>query len=242
MISKLKKLWSYISHKRKRSLFSLLLLLIVSSFLDAVSIGALLPYLTILISPEKLSIQLAQFGLSSIVNFVNSTNGILSLTILMAILIVSSSMIRLFTTWFLTKTSFAIGSDLSELIYRKTLFQPYLVHVNRNSGEFIDAIHGKINVVIYQVINPLLTLISSVVILSAVFSILILINPYAAIIPMLIFGSIYAILMAFVKKSLYINSLKISNHATEVIKILQEGLGGVRDVILDKTQEIYCSK
>ena len=36
------------------------------------------------------------------------------------------------------------------------------------------------------------------------------------------------------------NSIQIKNQSMEVIKILQEALGGIRDLILDNTQKIYC--
>ena len=45
--------------------------------------------------------------------------------------------------------------------------------------------------------------------------------------------------IVFSKNILKKNSKKISKEQNRVIKVLQEGLGGIRDVILDNSQEIF---
>jgi ABC-type multidrug transport system fused ATPase/permease subunit len=54
-------------------------------------------------------------------------------------------------------------------------------------------------------------------------------------------GVIYVIVMLLTRKQLARESLKISQSASKVVKILQEGLGGIRDIILDGTQDAYTS-
>ena len=67
-----------------------------------------------------------------------------------------------------TRLSFATGADLSISIYRRTLYQPYSVHVSRNSSQVISGISGKANTVIYATIVPALTLISSSIMLFTI--------------------------------------------------------------------------
>jgi ATP-binding cassette subfamily B protein len=42
------------------------------------------------------------------------------------------------------------------------------------------------------------------------------------------------------RKRLLINSQTVARESTQVIKSLQEGLGGIRDVLIDGSQEFYC--
>ena len=42
------------------------------------------------------------------------------------------------------------------------------------------------------------------------------------------------------RRNLRRNSQRISSEQTQVVKALQEGLGGIRDVLLDGTQPVYC--
>jgi len=51
---------------------------------------------------------------------------------------------------------------------------------------------------------------------------------------------LYWVITFFTKKSLQKNSQLIANESTQMVKSLQEGLGGIRDVLIDGTQEFYC--
>ena len=51
---------------------------------------------------------------------------------------------------------------------------------------------------------------------------------------------IYAICIGLTRYTLLKNSKKISRQSNKVIKVLQEGLGGIRDVLIDGSQDVYC--
>ncbi len=70
---------------------------------------------------------------------------------------------------------------------------------------------------------------------------LIAIDPSIAMIAFGGFGSLYIIIMLATKKKLAHDSARVSHEANQVTKALQEGLGGIRDVLLDGTQETYCT-
>ena len=54
------------------------------------------------------------------------------------------------------------------------------------------------------------------------------------------FGLIYILIILLTKKQLMLDGKRISRETTNVIKSLQEGLGGIRDVLIDGTQSTYC--
>jgi ATP-binding cassette subfamily B protein len=54
------------------------------------------------------------------------------------------------------------------------------------------------------------------------------------------FGLIYLLIIALTKKRIAKDSKCIAKESVEVIKAIQEGLGGIREVLLDGTQEVYC--
>jgi ATP-binding cassette subfamily B protein len=54
------------------------------------------------------------------------------------------------------------------------------------------------------------------------------------------FASIYLSIILFAKDKLRKNGVCVAYESTRVIKALQEGLGGIRDVLIDGTQEAYC--
>jgi len=140
----------------------------------------------------------------------------------------------------MTRLSFATGADLSLNIYRRTLYQAYEVHVSRNSSEVINGIITKTGTVIGGVISPILSLISSIVLFVGIMGALFAINPTIALSASIGFGLLYWIVIHYTKTHLKNNSQTIADQSTQIIKSLQEGLGGIRDVLIDGTQQFYC--
>jgi ATP-binding cassette subfamily B protein len=151
-----------------------------------------------------------------------------------------AGVMRLLLLWASTRLSFATGADLSISIYRRTLYQPYRVHCDRNSSEVINGISGKANGVIYNIIVPTLTLISSGIMLIAILITLLMVQPIIALVSFSGFGLIYVVIIRLTHKRLLVDSKCVARESTQVIKSLQEGLGGIRDVLIDGSQEIYC--
>jgi ATP-binding cassette subfamily B protein len=139
------------------------------------------------------------------------------------------------------RLSFAAGTDLSLKIYRRTLYQPYAVHISRNSSEIINGITIKNSEVIFYIISPALTLVSSIIVLIAIIATLLSVVPMVAFVAFGIFAAIYGLIIRLTRNRLKADSENIARESTNVIKILQEGLGGIRDVLLDGTQETFCA-
>jgi ATP-binding cassette subfamily B protein len=151
-----------------------------------------------------------------------------------------AGVMRLLLLWASTRLSFAIGADLGISIYRRTLYQPYAVHVARNSSEVISGISGKANGVIYSIILPVLTLISAGIMLSAILMALLSVEPLIALVAFGGFGLIYMVIIRLTRKQLLTDSQCMARESVQVIKSLQEGLGGIRDVLIDGSQATYC--
>lgn len=225
---------------RQHQFLLLMVLTLISTFMEVVSIGAVLPFLSVLIDPEKvfnyplIKDHAPLFAISS------AEQLILPLTVGFIIFSLISGGIRLLLLWASTKFAFANGADLSIEMYRRTLYQPYSVHISRNSSEVVSGIISKVNGVVFSVILPMLALISSVVLLIAITLTLLFINVIVAITVIFVFGGCYLIITSLSRHRLKKNGKLIAYEQTQVVRALQEGLGGIRDVLLDGTQAIYC--
>lgn len=218
----------------------LFLLMICASLAEVVSIGAVLPFLGVLTAPERVfDHQLAQ-PLIQALNFTEPKQLLLPLTAAFAFAALFSGVMRLILLWAQTRLSHAIGADFSISIYRRTLYQPYAVHVARNSSEVISGISGKANSLVHYVILPVLTILSSLMILLTILVALVAIEPVVAFSAFAGFGAIYVVVIFASKNRLARDGQRISHEQNQVIKALQEGLGGIRDVLIDGTQSVYC--
>ena len=234
------RLWRHITNRRRSQFGLLLILMIGASFAEILSIGAVLPFLAVLTDPEKIFQLPAAQPFIRAAGMTSSSQLLLPLTITFGIAALFSGVMRLLLLWASTRLSFATGADLSISIYRRTLYQPYSVHVSRNSSEVINGISTKANSVIYSIIMPILTLFSSSIMLVAILIALLTLNPVIALSAFGGFGLIYVFIIKLTSNQQLINSKCIARESTQVIKSLQEGLGGIRDVLIDGSQAAYC--
>jgi ATP-binding cassette subfamily B protein len=214
--------------------------MLLASFAEILSIGAVLPFLGVLTAPERIFEMPVAQPIIQALKLTEPKQLLLPLTIAFGLAALIAGTMRLLLLWASTRLSFATGADLSINIYRRTLYQSYAVHCARNSSEVIDGISGKANGVIYSIIVPALTLISSSVMLVAILIALLMVQPAIALVAFGGFGLIYIVIVRLTRKQLMADSKCVARESTQVIKSLQEGLGGIRDVLIDGSQETYC--
>lgn len=215
-------------------------LMLFSGIAEVVSLGALLPFLAALSSPEQVLAQPKLAPILEWLDIVSSEQILFPMTLLFVAAAVSAAGIRLLLLWSSTRLSFAAGADLGIEVYRRTLYQPYSVHIARNSSDIIAGITGKVAGLVYGGLLPAVAVASSVVLIVAVMSALLAIDPLVATLSAVTVGVAYGLITRWTRRRLEQNSQRIATDQTLVVKALQEGLGGIRDVLLDGMQEFYC--
>ena len=234
------RLFSHLSSLRRKQLWILCLLMIFTSLAEVFSIGAVLPLLTVLTVPQQFfEHSLAQpfieaFGIRS------ADQLLLPITVIFGLASIIAGAMRLLLLWVMTRFAYATGADLTINVFRRTLYQTYSVHVSRNSSSIINVMVSKVNASIQSTIIPILTLISSSIMLIVTLSFLLIIETKMTLITFGGFGLIYGLIVLFTSNILVSISHRIAREQSQVIKLLQEGLGGIRDILLDGTQELYC--
>ena len=232
-------LWGKLNLNRKRQVFLLILIMLLSSISEVITLGAIFPFLAVLSSPETVfNSPYAQYFIHFL-KIESADQIVLPIALVFALAAFVSGLIRIFLLYFLTKVSFSIGVDISEEIYRRVLHQPYFIHTTRNSSELINGIVNKTHMVVNGVILPLLTIVSSIVLLTGIVLTLLAVDVSITLVILFGFGFVYMCILLFTKNKIKNNSKVIALESTKAVKLLQEGLGGIRDVIINSSQEYY---
>ena len=239
LIDMFKELWFHINPSRRRQFYFLSFLMIFASLLEVISIGAILPFLGALTEPELIYQHPLMKPIIELTNITSPSQLLLPTTVIFIISAILAGSVRLLLLYSLTKLSFMTGADLSINIYRRTLYQNYEVHVGRNSSQVINGIISKTGTVISGIIAPMLTLISSLLMMIMTIYVLFIIDAKIAFSAISGFIFIYLVIVQLTKKKLKENSAIIAHKSSEMIKALQEGLGGIRDVLINGSQEFY---
>jgi len=234
-------IWKHIYFHRKVQFCFILLLIFITSFLEILSIGAVIPFLTILTDPNLifnhslLNKLFLQFG------YIESYQIKFPVTLFFVITVLISNFFRIVLLWVQTKFAFKIGSDFSINIYRNILYLPYLTQIKFNSSEYISTISHKTVLVVTQALLPVLIIISSSLILISFLFIAFQFSPITTLKLIFVFGLIYLMITLFFKRRVISYGDDINVKTNFLIKLLQEGFGGVRDIIISSNQEAYCN-
>ncbi len=238
MFKLLFELWTFLEKKRKRQFFFLLLLTIITSFTEVISLSAIFPFIAVITDPDSVfEIQIVGSILKSF-GFTDSQDIIIPLAIAFATAALVAGIMRLILLRTSILLSNSTGAELSINVYEKTLYQPYDIHIARSSSEIISGITQKVNAAT-NVLISIVTVITSLFLFISIMTTLVLIDPTVALLSAAIFAFAYGITAFYTNSRLNKNSIVIANQQTRVVKSLQEGLGAIRDVLLDGTQWVY---
>lgn len=233
------RFWCHLSRRRQLQFGAVLLLMLVSTFAEMISLGAVIPFLGVLIAPDKILSHSVAVSAAKILGITSPAELLLPFTIAFAVAALVAGCIRAILLWSNTRLAYASASDISFEVYRRTLYQPYQIHLARNSNVVISGLEYKVGFAIGVLLQSL-TLVSSFLLLIALLTVLLVVNAAVAAIAAIGFGTFYALTSWMFRRKLGSNAERIARESTQVTKAVQEGLGGIRDVLLDGTQSFYC--
>ena len=238
-LNTLTRIWRHIERRRKKQFIVSFFLMLIAGIAEMVNIGAILGFLTALTSPELLFNN--HYLAFPIELFSIKSNGklLLMVAIFFAIFTVVTNLLRLSVVLVTARLSLSTGADLSIVAFEKTLYQPYSVHVGRNSADIMSGIRMVRNAV--TAINLSFNFIGATIMALAIVVAILTVEPYVAIFALGGFSIIYLLITYITSPRLYESSVKVAVNSTKALKIQQEGLGGIRDILLDGSQPYITS-
>ncbi len=235
-----RRLYRHISRKRRYQFILLLGLTLASSVAEVASLGAVFPFLGILLQPDKVFKYPLVAAAAKRLGFLTAAELVLPLTLAFIVAAIVCAVLRLLLLWTSIKLSNAISADLSIQVYSRTLYQPYQVHLSRNSSQIISGITQKVRTTTMALMS-FVSMMTTGILFLAILLTLLAIDPVIAASAVTVFGAAYALIAWRTRFRLVRNSRYIAREQTQVVKSLQEGLGAIRDVLLDSAQSVYCN-
>jgi ABC-type multidrug transport system fused ATPase/permease subunit len=233
-----RRLWRQVPVRRRLQLAALFVLMVSAASAEVFSLGAVLPFLGFITAPERVMAQPQVKALTEALGLSAREDLLLFFTLAFAAAALLSAALRLVAMWTQVRLANAIGADFCIKAYERTLLQPYSVHVARNSSE-VQAGIGKANALAGAMIQPTLNVLSSFLILLGLLSAIFAIEPVVAISSIGGFGIIYAGIILYSRRRLAEFSEVLAVQAGRITKATQEGLGGIRDILIDGSQGTY---
>jgi ABC-type multidrug transport system fused ATPase/permease subunit len=215
--------------------------MLISSIAEVISIGSVIPFIKTLTDPELVMNYSFLQPFFVFFNIRSSSELLLPVSLFFSSMVLLAGVIRIIFLYYINKFSFSVGLDLGALAYKKTLFKNFLDHTDTSSSKVISIITQKIQLTIFNILIPILNIINSIILGFAIFITLFIFNPLLSISCLLFFGGTYFLFNFFTKKRKLQDSVISSKSMNKTIKILQESLNNIRNIIIDNSYDEYLS-
>ena len=235
------RVFAHFSARRRWQFGGLLVVMLLGALAELATLGAVVPFLALLADPAIATKYTVLQKLFGVLGWTQARDILLPATFLFGAVAMCSAAMRMLLAWVSYKFTFGIGADISVEVFRRTLHQPYSFHVSRNTSEIIGGLN-KVQTVIYSVINPLIQGVVSLILAIAILGALVTIDLGTALFAGLGFGLVYVLVTVTTRRQLRGNSKILADNETHRVQSVQEGLGGIRDVLIDGTQNIFLDR
>lgn len=241
ILSVLGSIYKTMSARRRQHLLLVIVLMLLGGIAELLTIGAVIPFLA-LISGPTLAADMPLFGgVIETFGLLPGHDLVAAATAMLILVAVGAAGMRLLLVYVSNTFVFRLGHEIATAIFDRMLRQPYSLFVRRNTSDQIAGME-KVEIVVGGVLLPLLLSVTSTVMATFIVALLFVVDPFVATIAAATMSVIYLLLAMFTRRRLRSNSAVISSHRNARIKQIQEGLGGIREIILDQSQPVFERK
>lgn len=230
------KLLKFIDKNDKTNILICVFMMVITSLLEVISIGSLIPFVAIFLSPENL-LEIIKVDFIRI----NESN-IGKLQLIFALIFVSSvffaNMFKTYVLFLSIKLSKIISINLSQKIFAKLIDFNYKDLKNINSANVISLITDKMDSVGSVIFNFLNTC-SSIIISFSVLTFLFIVDFQITIICLIVALLVYFFIALLVKKRLENASKILSFSSIKRVQHVKETFGTFKQITLFNSKSLF---
>lgn len=232
MFNMIKELFSLLSRQQVRQFYVLQVLVVIMAFTELLGIASIAPFMALvgdisLLQQEGVYSKLYQFsGINSPVDFVFAAG------CLVLLMLTISTIVSMLTTWRLAVYGASVGTELADRLYSYYMQQSWLFHASGSSAQLTKQVSTEANRISGGIIQPLMSLNAKLVLALFISVSIFIYNPIIALVGIFAFVLAYIIMYKLVRKSLILNGRRLSEVSTQRFRLMNEGFGGIKDVLL----------
>ena len=241
MLNDIKYLYLTLPYRYKLMLLTLILLMVFGLLLEIFSIALILPFLAVMSDIALLE----NYGLiTDFIHYLAAVSGFtipLVVTVIFVGFSIFNGMSRMFLLWFNLTFIYKIGARVGQTVFETLIVQPLSFHIENNSSISLGATR-KVDYAVDTVIKPLLQGLASFIFAVGILTLMVYVAPEATLLFSMVALSYYLLVSFFFKRRLNNISKRIDANETKRILYVQEAIGSIRDVIIDKKHQFFISR
>lgn len=175
-------------------------------------------------------------------NFVSTESFLIFLGVSAFVIILLSSLVSILVNWRLIIFSQKIGYNLSNNLFNFFLNKNWNFFLKNHRNKLISKIQVDVIRVTNEILRPLFIINSKIILTISILILLMFVSWNLALISIIFFSIFYIFFYFVIRKKILDNSVNISKHSNERIKILNESFYGIKQVILSNIREFFYNR
>ena len=237
-----KKLLFLLSSHQREHLGLLLIMITIMALLDMIGVASILPFMAVLTNQglvETNVILKTMFEASSIFGVETKQEFLFALGVLVFLLLICSIFFKALTIYLQARFVFMREYSIGKSLLEGYLHQPYSWFLSRHSADIGKTILSEVALVVGSGMNPLIELISKVIITITLITLLFIVNPQLTFIIGLSFMAVYLLIFYFVRKYLsYLGGENLKNNQLR-FRSVSESFGAIKELKVRGLEKIY---
>ena len=216
----------------------MLLLMVVGSVLETFSLGLVVPAVGMLVKPDYVQ------NFPFIDNLLGQPSERKFALIAMAVLVVIyvlKSVFLVWSAWVQSGYSISVTTRIGKQLFENYLRQPYPFHLQRNSAILIRNAQNSASLM-GGVFGPVLTVAADSLVTLGLFALLLKLEPIGTLVTLAVFGVCAWTFRRFTNSRIRRWGEAQNFHKGMVMKHLQQGFGGVKDVKILGREKYFISE
>ena len=232
MFDLLKKLFSLLTPGQARRFYLLQILVIVMALVEIIGVASIIPFMSLVgdMSQLEQNTIIAQAYIAS--GITSESKFVFLLGVAVLVMLFFSAIISMFTTWRLSMFACIMGSEIADKLYSHYLRQNWLFHTTESSAQLTKKIATEALRVTSGILMPLMHMSARVVLALLMGLSIFVYDPKVALVGLTVFSLAYFIIFKVVEIRLQRNGQDISKMVEKRYRLMNEGFGGIKDVLL----------
>lgn len=237
-VSLIKNMLGIISTKNKFKYSLLIIFVLLTSLIELLSIGSIVPFLMALGDAPKLYANPELSDYWEILGINKASELPFKLAIGFGVLALFSGFMRIAMTYLSAQINRSIILEFGKNIYQSVIFKKFADHSKENSSEIVGILTSKISI-LNLALNSMSNMFASSIIILFVVTFLFTLEPEIVLSIVGTFGVFYFIIIGFFNSQLRQNAQIAAYQTSNLIQILKETLDGIREIILNNSQKNF---
>lgn len=242
MIKIFSDVYSILDRSQKIGILRMQFIIMLTAFTEVLGVATLGPFMGIVSNPS----QIHEGGFYSVMYELSRANTDQEFVVINGVIVIlvllTSAIVATLSLRYIYHFAQKIGAEIASNLFDQYISSDWIFHTQNNSSKLITNISSECSRVTTGIIVPALIINAKISIAIAIVCFLFWVDPAVSLIGFCVFGAVYSLIFYTVKIKLGANGQKLTTHQNIRIKTMNEGFGGIKDILLMSRGDQFRSR